>query len=179
MSMPHDGEDRVKNLLIANFSSSQTRCLSLEPRDSKNIDEPYRLEMARQVIAAPEEKVLITHGTDALLETAAFFHSLLTVNPPLQKKHIVFIGAMVPLANGPASDGYGNLAFALSYLSSVKTSPPSVGLVLCGFDSLDSEIGEWQPHYYPFLPNTYEKYYHPSDSRFNRLKIRKKAVLTS
>src|SRR5262249_13939767 len=63
--MPSDGKDFVKEALgkRADFNG---RCISLEPRDSKLMDELYRLNLLRLVESVPENKIIITHGTDSI-----------------------------------------------------------------------------------------------------------------
>lgn len=172
MPMPRENKDYVSTVLAEDFSSFPTRCLTLEPRDSKHIDTPYREKLVEHVIKAPEDRVLITHGTDALIETADFFHFQKSLLPVLDKKTIILTGAMVPLANGPLSDGYLNLEYALRLLAQDEGQLSPLGIVLCGYETLESTSGDWQPRYYTFLPGCYEKFYHPTDSRLSGLKKR-------
>jgi L-asparaginase len=69
-----------------------------------------------------EKKVLITHGTDTMVETA---HVLADAVPD---KTIVLTGAMVPYAFG-SSDGMFNLGSALSF---VQVLPPGVYVAMNG-----------------------------------------------
>jgi L-asparaginase/Glu-tRNA(Gln) amidotransferase subunit D len=73
-SMPKN-EDLVRKELQSRFVSVNTRCISLEPRDSKLIDLPYRENLLSVLTAAEETSILITHGTDTILATAATSHS--------------------------------------------------------------------------------------------------------
>jgi L-asparaginase len=72
---------------------------------------------------ATERRILITHGTDTMVETAA---ALATALPPA--KTIVLTGAMIPYAFG-SSDGLFNLGSALSF---VQVLPPSVYIAMNG-----------------------------------------------
>lgn len=170
-TMPHDRRDNAREALSANFSQFNTRCEALEHRDSNFIDEPYRLHMAGLIEAAPEKKILITHGTDTILVTAEFFHQRALSVPALSDKFIIVTGAMVPLANGPQSDGYRNMDFALNYLMRPDPDLPKIGVVLCGFATLEARVGDWGPRYYPFEPGKYERYYDPNDDRLSGLKL--------
>lgn len=68
-------------------------------------------------------KILITHGTDKMVETAKILASA-QIN-----KTIVLTGAMIPYAFGTSSDGFFNLGSALAF---VQTLPPDVYIVMNG-----------------------------------------------
>jgi L-asparaginase len=104
------------------------RCrLDLETRTLMMIDS---LEMAgddRRIIAdhcrgVPENRIVITHGTDTMVTTAE-----LLAREALGKT-IVLTGAMVPYKFG-SSDGLFNLGSALAF---VQTLPPGVYVVMSG-----------------------------------------------
>ena len=104
------------------------RCLlDLEVRTLMRIDS---LEMSgddREVIAAQcrdarETRIVITHGTDTMVETAAH------LGREIQGKTIVLTGAMVPYKFG-SSDGMFNLGSALAF---VQTLPPGVYIAMNG-----------------------------------------------
>lgn len=69
-------------------------------------------------------KILITHGTDKMVETAGFLASA-----DIPEKTIVLTGAMVPYAFGTSSDGFFNLGSALAF---VQILPPGVYVVMNG-----------------------------------------------
>lgn len=69
------------------------------------------------------EKILITHGTDRMVETAK---ALADSNID---KTIVLTGAMVPYAFGSSSDGFFNLGSALAF---VQSMPKGVYIVMNG-----------------------------------------------
>jgi len=75
---------------------------SLEMTDA---DRETVLENCRR---SPEDRIVVTHGTDTMVETARVLASA-----PLSKT-IVLTGAMVPYAFG-SSDGLFNLGSALSF----------------------------------------------------------------
>lgn len=73
----------------------------------------------RQIIAdfcrdAEENKIVITHGTDTMVETA----KVLASRSELKKKTIVLTGAMVPYVFG-SSDGLFNLGSAIAFVESL------------------------------------------------------------
>jgi L-asparaginase len=72
----------------------------------------------------PSDRILITHGTDRMVETATV---LAEANIP--DKTIVLTGAMIPYAFGTSSDGFFNLGSALAF---VQVLPPGVYVVMNG-----------------------------------------------
>jgi L-asparaginase len=72
---------------------------------------------------AAERAIIITHGTDTMVETAAALAAA-----GLTGKTIVLTGAMVPYAFG-SSDGLFNLGSALSF---VQVLPPGVYVAMNG-----------------------------------------------
>ena len=85
-------------------------------------DRALIVEQCRQVL---ESRLLITHGTDTMVETAA---ALAAALHPESGKTIVLTGAMIPYAFG-SSDGLFNLGSALSF---VQVLPPGVYLAMNG-----------------------------------------------
>ncbi len=76
--------------------------------DSLEMSESDRELVAQNCRACPESRVVVTHGTDTMVETAAVIARLVT------GKTIVLTGAMIPYAFG-SSDGLFNLGSALSF----------------------------------------------------------------
>lgn len=90
--------------------------------DSLQMQETHREEIAKSCIDAPENHILITHGTDTMPETARLLE---------QKaigKTIVLTGAMVPYKFG-SSDGLFNLGSAMAF---VQTLPSGVYIAMNG-----------------------------------------------
>lgn len=159
--MPPDS-DMVKEALKTEFSGWETRCVSLEPRDSNFIDQLYREHIAQLIEESAERRIIITHGTDTILETTQFFYERTKAYPDrYEDKAIIVTGAMVPLANGHFSDGFRNIEFSFQQLSS--TTVPSLSVVLFGYDVLGTRKGEWRPRLYPFVPGKYQRYYDRTD----------------
>ncbi|NUR53776.1 MAG: asparaginase [Acidobacteria bacterium] len=77
--------------------------------DSLEMTDAGRAAIVRRCQEAAEQAIVITHGTDTMVETAAAL-----ARAPLIGKTIVLTGAMVPYAFG-SSDGLFNLGSALSF----------------------------------------------------------------
>jgi L-asparaginase len=90
--------------------------------DSLEMTQDDRELILEHCLKAPEERIVITHGTDTMVETAA------VLGPRLTSKTIVLTGAMVPYAFG-SSDGLFNLGSALSF---AQTLPPGVYIAMNG-----------------------------------------------
>jgi len=75
--------------------------------------------------AAPDSCIVITHGTDTMVETAA---AIAGADPAVGAKTIVLTGAMIPYAFG-SSDGLFNLGSALSF---VQLLPAGVYVAMNG-----------------------------------------------
>lgn len=71
----------------------------------------------------PESKIIITHGTDTMVETARYLAPLLA-----ERKTVVLFGAMIPFSIG-ASDALFNFGCALA---AVQLSPPGIYITMNG-----------------------------------------------
>src|SRR5690349_5801743 len=104
------------------------RCnLDLEVRTLMMIDSLDMSDDDRQIILkhcrhAPERRIVITHGTDTMVQTAA------ALAGKVPDKTIVLTGAMVPYKFG-SSDGLFNLGSALAF---VQTLSPGVYVAMNG-----------------------------------------------
>ena len=77
--------------------------------DSLDLDHAGRQAIVDRARSCPERHVLITHGTDTMVQTARALAAA-----GLDDKTIVLTGAMIPYAFG-SSDGLFNLGSALSF----------------------------------------------------------------
>jgi L-asparaginase len=80
--------------------------------DSLDMTDAHRDRIVASCRKAAEARILITHGTDTMIETA---RALAAAFPADRGKTIVLTGAMVPYAFG-SSDGLFNLGSALSFV---------------------------------------------------------------
>jgi L-asparaginase len=90
--------------------------------DSLEMKESHRVRIVQACRDAVETQIVITHGTDTMVDTAQ------VLAEQLPGKTIVLTGAMVPYAFG-SSDGLFNLGSALSF---VQTLPPGVYIAMNG-----------------------------------------------
>ncbi|MCB0546815.1 MAG: asparaginase [Phaeodactylibacter sp.] len=106
------------------------RCtLDIDLKTLMMVDSLEMREEDREIIAhncrrSVYDKILITHGTDRIVETAQYL-----ALHPIEGKTIVLTGAMIPYAFGTSSDGFFNLGSALAF---VQTLPPGVYVAMNG-----------------------------------------------
>jgi L-asparaginase len=91
--------------------------------DSLDLTDEDRAKIVERCRARDEPSIVITHGTDTMVETARAI-----ALAQLDDKTIVLTGAMVPYAFG-SSDGLFNLGSALSF---AQVLPPGVYIAMNG-----------------------------------------------
>jgi L-asparaginase len=110
--------------------------------DSLEMDDAGRAAVVARCRNAAERAIVITHGTDTMVETARAL-----ADGGLAGKTIVLTGAMVPYAFG-SSDGLFNLGSALSF---VQVLPAGVYVAMNGrhfrWDAVrkNRETGTFEP----------------------------------
>ncbi len=90
--------------------------------DSLLMTESQRALIVESCMNAREDKIVITHGTDTMVETAK------RLAAQIKEKTIVLTGAMIPYRLG-SSDGLFNLGSALAF---VQTLPHGVYIAMNG-----------------------------------------------
>ena len=90
--------------------------------DSLEMTDDDRMLIARNCRNAEEDQIVVTHGTDTMVDTAA------VLSREVEGKTIVLTGAMIPYAFG-SSDGLFNLGSALSFAQAL---PPGVYVAMNG-----------------------------------------------
>ena len=80
--------------------------------DSLDITDEQRTMIVRACAECDEHQIVITHGTDTMVETAR------AIAEGVSGKTVVLTGALVPYAFG-SSDGLFNLGSALSFVQSL------------------------------------------------------------
>lgn len=115
-------ETHVPEMLRLGRCRLHTEIQTVMMIDSLDMTEADRASILKHCRLCPEDKIVITHGTDTMVETAAVLAQGVT------GKTIVITGAMIPYAFG-SSDGLFNLGSALSF---VQALPPGVYLAMNG-----------------------------------------------
>jgi len=90
--------------------------------DSLDMNDADRETIAQNVIKVDDDKIIITHGTDTIVETAQ------VIAGKVKGKTIVLVGALIPYKFG-SSDGLFNLGAALAF---AQTLPDGVYITMNG-----------------------------------------------
>lgn len=109
---------RILHEIGVNFEFTVTEILK---KDSLDLDDADRETIRRAVAARPEKHILITHGTDTMVDTARRLAGL-------DDKVIVMTGSLSP-ARFQASDAVFNIGCAVG---AVQLLPPGVYIAMSG-----------------------------------------------
>lgn len=93
--------------------------------DSLEMTDTDRNIIVHNCIKAKTHKIIITHGTDRIVQTA----KEIAASPEVSGKTIILTGAMIPYAFGTSSDGFFNLGSALAF---AQTLGPGVYVCMNG-----------------------------------------------
>lgn len=115
-------QTHVPEMLKLGRCTIETEVRTLMMVDSLEMTGTDRALILHTCQQVPEERILLTHGTDTMSETAAYL-----AGAGLNKT-IVITGAMIPYKFG-SSDGFFNLGAALAFL---QTLPHGVYVAMNG-----------------------------------------------
>ena len=115
-------DTHVAEMLRLGRSRVQTTIRTVMMIDSLEMTEADRALIVQNCLQSDENRIVITHGTDTMTETAA------AISQAVSGKTVVLTGAMIPYAFG-SSDGLFNLGSALSF---VQVLPPGVYISMNG-----------------------------------------------
>lgn len=116
-------DTHLPEMLAMARSRLDVRVRMLMMVDSLDMTDADRELIASNCREAPELNIVITHGTDTMVETARAL-----AEAGLAAKTIVLTGAMIPYVFG-SSDGLFNLGSALSF---AQVLPPGVYIAMNG-----------------------------------------------
>lgn len=108
-------------------------------KDSLHMTDADRNKISQSCLSCTEKNIIITHGTDTMVETAK------VLAKEVKEKTIVLTGAMIPYKFG-SSDGLFNLGSALAF---AETLPAGVYIAMNGryfnWDNVrkNKELGEF------------------------------------
>jgi L-asparaginase len=115
-------DTHMHDLLEMGRSKVKVEIRTLMMVDSLEMTDEDRELIARQCIQCDEEKIVITHGTDTMADTAKLLAS------EVKDKTVILTGAMIPIKFG-SSDGLFNLGSALAF---AQTLPHGVYVAMNG-----------------------------------------------
>ena len=119
------GEPQIVEILKGANVTLAYRVETLFRKDSLDLTAADRAVIAERVRETPCRRVLITHGTDTMIQTAQVLQDIL-------EKTIVLVGSLSP-ARFKATDAEFNIGFAMA---AVQTLPAGVYIAMngCLFD---------------------------------------------
>lgn len=91
--------------------------------DSLEMTDQDREYIAEECLSSESKHILITHGTDTMVQTGHFLAER------IRDKTIVITGAMIPYAFGGSSDGFFNLGSTLAFC---QVLPPGIYISMNG-----------------------------------------------
>lgn len=115
-------DTHLHDLLELGRCRVDTEIRTLMMVDSLEMTNEDRELIVHQCLHCEEDKIVLTHGTDTMSETAKVIAQKVT------NKTIVLTGAMIPIKFG-SSDGLFNLGSALAFAQSL---PPGVYVAMNG-----------------------------------------------
>ncbi len=95
------------------FKSKYT---SIAMKDSRDLKLSDFKKMAKIIENSPHKKIIITHGTYAMSDSARYLKAHLK----RKDQTIIFTGSMIPIDSFTFSDGGFNLGFAIAKLDSLE-----------------------------------------------------------
>ncbi len=115
-------DTHMQELLEKGRNKVAVKIRTLMMIDSLDMTKEDRELIVHQCKQSAEDKIIITHGTDTMSETARVIAQTIT------DKTIILTGAMIPIKFG-SSDGLFNLGSALAF---VQALPPGVYVAMNG-----------------------------------------------
>ncbi|WP_395767530.1 asparaginase domain-containing protein [Aquirufa sp.] len=115
-------ETHLQEMLEKGRSRLDLQIETLFMKDSLEFTQNERAKIQQACAKASSDRILITHGTDTMTQTAEFLAN------QISDKTIVLTGAMIPYKFG-SSDGMFNLGSALAF---VQILPPGVYISMNG-----------------------------------------------
>ena len=105
----HFNQTHIREILDLGRCRLNIEIESLMMIDSLDMNESHRAEILNKCVNSKFNRIIITHGTDTLEETAQLLGS------EIKNKTIIITGAMIPYKFG-SSDGLFNFGSALSFV---------------------------------------------------------------
>jgi L-asparaginase len=133
-------ETHLHEMLALGRSRIDVSISTLMMIDSLQMTDDDRKKISEACDAAAETKIVVTHGTDTMVETACYLAGT------VKNKTVVLTGAMIPYKFG-SSDGLFNLGSALAF---VQTLPNGIYISMNGrcflWDNVrkNKNIGEFE-----------------------------------
>jgi len=96
----------IKSIKLYNDSTFTEVCM----KDSREINEDDRKKLLKTIEESPSKKIIITHGTYTMPDTARYLKANLKRND----QTIILTGSMIPIKGFSPSDGTFNLGYSVA-----------------------------------------------------------------
>ena len=115
------GELYFKDTHLKEMFARGRSTLDIDLKTLMMIDSLEMTKADREIIAhncrrTKAKEIVITHGTDTMVETAKYL-----AKEKIKSKTIILMGAMIPYAFGDSSDGFFNLGSALAFAQALPS----------------------------------------------------------
>jgi L-asparaginase len=117
-------DTHLQNMLERGRCTVDVDIKTLMMVDSLEMNDTDREIIVHNCRRSKHENIIVTHGTDTMVETAKILH-----DANIEGKTIILFGAMVPYAFGTSSDGFFNLGSAFAF---VQMNKPGVYIAMNG-----------------------------------------------
>lgn len=115
-------ETHLSEMIEMSRATLDVEVETLMMMDSLDMQAEHREKIATACLETEEKRVIVTHGTDTMVETAA------VIADRVKDKTVILTGAMIPYKFG-SSDGFFNVGAALAF---VQTLPKGVYVCMNG-----------------------------------------------
>lgn len=129
--LPEYFAELSKNLVLYDELHFNEACM----KDSRQITDDDRNRMLQLIKSTDAKKILITHGTYTMPDTARFLEKSLKRND----QTIIITGSMVPIKGFDFSDGPFNLGYAFAQL---QLLPPGIYICMNGRAFKPAEVSK-------------------------------------
>ena len=119
------GDPQIADIMEAAQVGFDFSCEVLTQKDSLDMTDTDRDHIAERIAASGADRIILTHGTDTMVETAKTIAARLGSDPG---KTVVLVGALAP-ARFKNTDAEFNIGFAAA---AVQTLPPGVHVAMNG-----------------------------------------------
>jgi L-asparaginase len=105
-------EQFLNNIIQPHFSYKLDQICML---DSGDITDKIRSDIINLIENSPSSKILITHGTNTMVETLEYIQNELQI----KNKTIILTGSMIPMDGFCPTDGGFNLGYAIANIEAI------------------------------------------------------------
>ena len=88
--------------------------------DSRSIDDNVRRMLLGGISQSKSDRIIITHGTYTMSETAVFLGDAVAKDKKLENKRVILVGSFYPLSGFAQTDAPYNLGYAIGAIEHIS-----------------------------------------------------------